>query len=314
MNQLRIPNEIAATIFVLLAGLSAILVAWFFSPKPNKEEGKNLFFEKFSSSLSQGVAERAQLRAKLVEQNVTLESRRLAITEATAALSQSEDKSTQLSLEIKTLRCQLAEASEKSSQSKTERSDSEKGLAGLRQKLKDTEQICVEQKKALQSQIKSLRRELDPVDESPPPDLPYLINEPLQISAPTRPLFARLRGFDGPPEELNKLYGDLKKDGKQSDLHKLPFTVGSSDVSDAAKKALAERLKSASPGSRFLVVGYASTDKNTKDNFELSSRRTSNVAEAVTDVFQGPEESVHAVNFGQTARFSKSEMTPNRIV
>ncbi|MEM1443968.1 MAG: OmpA family protein, partial [Verrucomicrobiota bacterium] len=195
--------------------------------------------------------------------------------------------------------------------------------AELKKQLAAEQENCRAEKAKLNAEIDALRKELDealygdqlkPAGDFPALDLPYLVNDPIQLNRKVRPVFIQLRGVDEEASELEKLYAELTKDGKTSAPHTVPFTVGSAEVTEEESGKLKEKLQDLPEGARFLVVGYASTDGDAKSNYELSSQRASSVASAIAAHEGVPEDSVQAVYFGQTKRFSATEMAPNRVV
>ena len=81
---------------------------------------------------------------------------------------------------------------------------------------------------------------------------------------------------------------------------------------DAESRERIRTLVSESPDSRFLAIGYASTDGSQDRNRELSSRRALATAEAIAEA--RPNHPVEAVYFGQTQRFDLNRRAANRVV
>ena len=99
-------------------------------------------------------------------------------------------------------------------------------------------------------------------------------------------------------------------DGKNRDIHLVPFDVGLSAVVGKEEQDLKTGLNNTDKNSRFLVVGYASTEGDVASNRKLSSRRASNVVQKIAAVPGVPQDQVKAIYFGQTSRFNAKYLSP----
>lgn len=139
-----------------------------------------------------------------------------------------------------------------------------------------------------------------------------MIRAPEALSPEARPIFDALRAApDSPPTALPDLYTDIGRDHGGRLAISLPFAAGSAELDERAREEI-RALVSASPHSRYLAIGYASTDGSESGNRELSSRRALAAAECVAAC--GPTHPVEAVYFGQTDRFDPRRRAANRIV
>lgn len=139
-----------------------------------------------------------------------------------------------------------------------------------------------------------------------------MIRSPEALSPVTRPIFEALRASpDAPPTALPDLYTTIARDHGGRLAISLPFAAGSAALDDQAHEEI-RALVSASPQSRYLAIGYASTDGSESGNRDLSSRRALAAAECVAAC--GPAHPVEAVYFGQTNRFDSRRRAANRIV
>ncbi|MEM6279866.1 MAG: OmpA family protein [Verrucomicrobiota bacterium] len=359
MAGLTIRNEVGATVFSVLSGLSILFfAAWVFSPggcaRPQDPPISPVPVTEKADANSSGESlavtraeweEETSRRAALALQLRESEEARVALVEELEALTAAHSGANEqlnswnslLSSEgsegesVATVLAKMAALQEQNANLKAQLEESaEIDLEALtsentelKEKLESERKACREAKKKLESEIDSLRKELDetlygdqlkPAGDFPALDLPFLVNDPLQLNRRVRPVFIQLRGAEEEESEIEKLYREITKDGTVSAPHTVPFTVGSSDVTAEESGILAEFLNKIPKGARFLVVGYASTDGDAKSNYELSSKRASRVAAALAGDEKVSDESVQAVYFGQTKRFSATEMAPNRIV
>lgn len=279
-----------------------------------------LELEESKTALSSLESELEALRAKHAEADAQISGWKASFGGDVASVesaAETQEKLKALRAKNKTLTAQLAESA------KADLKALEEENGELRKTLAAERKSCREAKATLNAEIDTLRKELDkelygeqlkPAGDFPALDLPYLVNDPIQLNRKVRPVFIKLRGMKEEESELKKVYEALTKDGKTSALHKVPFEVGSSEVKEAEDKKLNELLQDSPEGARYLVVGYASTDGDAKSNYELSSKRASSVATKLASIKGIPEDAVQAVYFGQTQRFSATEMAPNRIV
>lgn len=140
---------------------------------------------------------------------------------------------------------------------------------------------------------------------------PLLIEEPGSLSESARPVFETLQTIDESPGDLPKAYDDISQETGGQLAITIPFPAGSASL-DAESRERIRTLVSESPDSRFLAIGYASTDGSQDRNRELSSRRALATAEAIAEA--RPNHPVEAVYFGQTQRFDLNRRAANRVV
>jgi len=343
MAGFKIRNDIGATVFAVLSGFSALFfTVWIFSASgcsgPEKEATINpvpitageltaLEAELASAkaSLEAESSRRSEMAMNLRESRqaaATLEAEKTkwnaAKQELASELESLEGRLSALATEKQTLTAQLAEASNSDAAAlKIE-------VAGLKEELDSEREACRAAKSALNAEIDKLQTGLDQAlygdqlkpaaGDFPALTLPFLVNEPIKLDRKVRPVFIELRGMGESEADLQKAYEKISRDGKTRAIHKVPFESGSAEVVAAETAKLKELLKESSKGAKFLVVGYASTDGDPKSNHELSSKRASSVAAKLAGIEGVDKDSVQAVYFGQTKRFSSSDMAPNRIV
>jgi len=315
MSSFRIPDSTGATVFALLAGLAALFLgAWLLESNGSSNPAlaslsgadSTSQVQELEGELEAESARRADLAARLREQENEAERLKSELEDANAVVQTLRSDKEQLSDKLESAQEKLERQREQADeQLEQARSDLDRKTASVEDELAQARR---ERDEALHGDA------LEPAGEFDQLDLPYLVNDPIQLSAPVRPLFIRLREYDGGAEDREKLYKKLTENGKRSALHQVSFEGGSSDISEEELDSLAEKVSDVPGDARFLVVGYASTDGEASANYELSSRRASEVAEAIAEEFDGPDAAVEAVYFGQTARFNAEKMAPNRVV
>ncbi|MEM9016732.1 MAG: OmpA family protein [Verrucomicrobiota bacterium] len=309
MARFSIPNEVGATVFAILSGLSAIfLTAWAFGPGGcANHEGKKITPVPLAGGISEEEFAAANARAEE-------EAARRA--ELAAALQKSRSEIEYLSNVNGGLLDRIATLEK-------ETAGQEELLAKKSAQLAAAKESSASTKAALRTKVSGLQRQLDtalygdqlkPAADFPPLDLPFLVNNPIDLNQAVRPLFIRLREFKGGPDEMEKIYGELTEDGKTEALHQVLFESGSAEIGGEESGKLSELVADSSKAAKFLVVGYASVDGDAKANYELSSKRASAVATAIAAASKLGESAIQAVYFGQTKRFSETEMPPNRVV
>lgn len=368
MADFRISNEVGASVFAVLSGLTALfLTAWIFgaggcSSPPNPQiSSDSAELTKLKAALAEKSDRLAEANAKLKDsQEVTkalsakasalqakwkdadVDGLKIDIKNLEAKLKESANRqdamkarfsvgTTELKGRISSLEQKLntlgeekialvAKASKHSGKNADELTEQLQALQGQLQK---EQKDCASAKAALQKQIDELRSSLDQAEygeqlkravDFPALDLPLLVNDPAKLNPAVRPLFIRLRSMGDTPQDREKLYAELGKEGKTKPLHLVPFASGSAEIVDAEQKKLEGQLTSVEKGAKYLVVGYASTDGEAKANYELSSNRASIVAQLVASLAKAGGDSVQAVYFGQTKRFSAIDLPPNRVV
>ncbi len=199
-------------------------------------------------------------------------------------------------------------------------------LAALKKSSAEKEKNCQTQQAKLSKEIADLKKQLadalakvtemktaiflKPASDLPGLDLPLLVNDPNKLNPEFKPPFIRLREMADNTTAREKVYAEVAKEGKFQVLLRVPFQNASAYVSGEFQGKIKELVKNAGKGSKFLVVGYASTDGSADSNQKLSSQRASNVAQQISD---GADSNTQAVYFGQTSRFS-AELPPNRVV
>lgn len=334
MADFTIRNDIGAAVFAILSGLSALFfTAWIFLPDEDTVAKQELPI----SPVPATEAEVSELKAKLSAAQKDLEAESVRRAELALQLSQSREAAVAYESEkaeligtkerllesrqalqgrVQALTARLSEASA------TGGAGLKKEVARLKKQIESERKACNDAKASLNAEIEKLQAGMDqalygdqlkPAGDFPALDLPYLVNDPIKLNRKVRPVFIQLRGMKE-SGDLKKVYEKISKDGKATALHKVPFESGSAEVTAAETKKLAELLKGSPKGAKLLVVGYASTDGDAKSNYELSSKRASSVATKLASIEGVEKQSVQAVYFGQTTRFSEAEMAPNRIV
>lgn len=171
----------------------------------------------------------------------------------------------------------------------------------------------------LRREVLTLREKLQILAQPPvapplatPPLETAIIRAPEDLSTATRPIFDALRALPSDSSaSLPGAYANITRDLGGRLAITLPFAADSADLDDRARQEI-RALVSASPQSRYLAIGYASTDGSESGNRELSSRRALAAAESVAAC--GPAHPVEAVYFGQTSRFDPYRRAANRIV
>ena len=136
------------------------------------------------------------------------------------------------------------------------------------------------------------------------------------LAASSRQLLKRLDAIGDDPTKLRESYGGGAEAGDQSGTRPVAsvlLEVGSDEVSAADSSKLKAIAEKAADGTRFLVVGYASTDGDAASNAELSKQRAAAVAKVISANFD-PKDRVEVIYYGQTKRFSREELAPNRVV
>ena len=373
MADFRIKDEVGASVFAILSGLSLLfLTAWIFGsggcarthhPKISSVPDQTERYSTLEANLAEESKRRAELaselnsaknrnvklaaevsrlreridnsdvaglkleisnlKARLEEENTREDSLRARLVsirkEKEGRIRDLEQKLNALGAEKNALNAKLASASQ--SGSGTE--ELQKQIATLKKQIEEKEKKCSEEKAALRKEIQDLKSSLDQAKygnqlkravDFPELDLPLLVNDPANLNPEVRPLFIRLRSMGDSPENREKVYAELAKEGKTEALHIVPFSSGSAEVASTEKEKLAEKLKSNPKSAKYLVVGYASVDGEPKANYELSSNRASNVAQQVAELAKLTGSDIQAVYFGQTKRFSTSDLDPNRVV
>ena len=324
MASFSIRNEVGATVFAVLAGLSALFfTAWLFSPAGEPDETGTLL-----SPVPGSAAARAAAEKQAAE-----------LAEARAQLSQESARRAELAMQLKETREQARTQQERIQALKAELEAAGKAkaqVATLRKELQSREEQIVAGKKAreeekarLRAQVESWKKKAEsgtdeqaattnkpstpPAPALPQLDFPLLVNSAANLQPDFAALFEGLGRVDGGPEQRETIYAELKKSGKNSDIHLVPFQVGSSEVVAEEVDVLKKLLTDIPDSTRFFVVGYASTDGDPASNRKLSSERASKVAQKVVDLSGISQENVQAFYFGPTKRFDASNLPPNRV-
>ena len=133
------------------------------------------------------------------------------------------------------------------------------------------------------------------------------------LTSSSRELLARLDGIGDDPAKLRDLYDGDPEQGGKTPATSVQFGVGSHSVSAAKREELEAIAKGVDDSTRFLVVGYASTDGSAASNASLSNRRADAVAKEISAVIS-PSDRIEVIYFGQTKRFDNKRLSPNRIV
>lgn len=253
------------------------------------------------------------VRIKILEAEKKALEERLARGQAMAAapvspeVTQLKEKNQSLASQVAKLTADAAAMNAVSAELNKLKEENKKLAASADQQKKLSAEI-----ESLKSQVFSFKNteKLKAAVSGPALDLPLLINDPASLDTRLMPLFAELRGIPDTLEAKTALYAEIAKRGKAAPVMQVKFTAGNSEVSEPDRIAL-RKLMEANPGSKFLVVGYASVDGDPKANYELSSRRASQVASHIAGESKNGQ--VQAVYYGQTRRFSPYD-APNRIV
>jgi outer membrane protein OmpA-like peptidoglycan-associated protein len=120
----------------------------------------------------------------------------------------------------------------------------------------------------------------------------------------------RLEGTD--PNALAGKYGLLAEQLQARPLRSIDFETGSSQLTTEEVATIRNEVASSEPGSYLLVVGYASTEGNFKDNRQLSANRATAVASQV-NLVKKPNQKVRAVFLNETDRFSREHPEHNQV-
>ena len=238
-------------------------------------------------------------------------------------------KSASMEKEIGALKKQLADAQKAATAGMSAKADAQKKeLDALQKKFAAAAKACEDEKTKLNSEVTKLKAEVASLKKasmpsSPKPaaapslpqlDFPMLVSDPTKLSPAFAGLFQSLNQVKGGPEEREKIYEEIKKGGKNSDIHLVPFDVGSAEISAKEGATFAAKLKDTPKNEKFFVVGYASKDGDAASNRKLSSERASKVAQRIVELTGVPANNVSAVYFGQTTRFNLKYLSPNRVV
>ncbi|MEM7697237.1 MAG: OmpA family protein [Verrucomicrobiota bacterium] len=200
----------------------------------------------------------------------------------------------------------------------------EKQLKAQIEELRGKIQAVQGREKQLQAQVGSLKMELGDsgdIDDGvkagvfyPDLELPFFANRPVLLNRDLRPLFVRLRGIEDTATAREKLYRELADEGNALPLDTVSFERASITVTADEAADLAAKMKGGPKDAKYLVVGYASVDGDPASNYRLSASRASQVAEELAELTGLGEDSIQAVDFGQTQRFDAKNLAPNRIV
>lgn len=106
-------------------------------------------------------------------------------------------------------------------------------------------------------------------------------------------------------------YATFSEQIKANVRESINFKTGSTQIALEHEAHIEDMVKSADPNSFFLVVGYASTSGDSKNNEELSSRRATRVASMV-NYRKGKDHGVQAVYLGEGKRFGPED-SPNQV-
>ncbi len=106
-------------------------------------------------------------------------------------------------------------------------------------------------------------------------------------------------------------YATFSEQIKANVRESINFKDGSAQIALEHEAHIEDMLKSANPNSFFLVVGYASTSGDSKNNKEFSSRRATRVASMV-NYHKGKDHGVQAVYLGEGKRFGPED-SPNQV-
>lgn len=341
MAGFKIESELGATVFSILSGLSALFfTAWVFSPGGCAGPKKPVI-EPVPVATAEAEALRLQLAA--AEQSLQAEAGRR--TDLALQLRETQDRLAGLESELTTLRTAQTGAATEAAELRAQSEALSAKNAELNAKLKESgaldaaalsaevarltgelageRKACAAAKAELTAEVGNLQQKLDqalygeqlkPAGDFPALDLPFLVNDPIELHRKVRPLFIGLRGVKEEDAKLDETYAKLSAGGSTSAIHRVPFASGSAEVVPAETAKLRELLKDTPKGAKFLVVGYASADGDAKSNHELSSQRASSVAATLAEIEGIDGGAVEAVYFGQTKRFSATDMAPNRVV
>ncbi len=285
-----------------------------------------------------------KLRAELAEAKKAMAA---AATSAGEEAAMREKEKAKLQARVKALESELESntrkmaSAEKSAEANIQAlTDEKKSLAemvkGLRQEVESSSQELAESRRwkeknrrleadlaAATSRIDELTGEvtvlksgaiLAAAAEIPELDFPFLVEDPKNLDGRMLPLFADLRKVPDDPKARQRSYRELERAGGGKRVATVNFDSGSATVAAPDRKTLGALLTGAAENTRFLVVGYASTDGNPESNAVLSSERASAVAQIIAGDGPDQRKKVQAVYFGQTSRFSVEEPSPNRIV
>ena len=133
------------------------------------------------------------------------------------------------------------------------------------------------------------------------------------LAQDSQALLARLDAIGDDPAKLRALYDGDPEQGGARPATSVQFGVGSDVVSAAKRNELRAIAEGVDEGTRFLVVGYASTDGSAASNAALSNKRAESVARELAAIVS-PSDRVEAIYYGQTKRFSSKRLSPNRVV
>jgi outer membrane protein OmpA-like peptidoglycan-associated protein len=121
---------------------------------------------------------------------------------------------------------------------------------------------------------------------------------------------SRLETVD--PDELQVNYERIGQELRARVIDSVSFTTGSTEIDPPQAASVRAAMAGTSEGSFILVVGYASKTGTFDLNKSLSSGRATGVADLVVPVAK-PGQMVRAVFFGQTDRFSSSDVYDDQI-
>ena len=132
-----------------------------------------------------------------------------------------------------------------------------------------------------------------------------------EVSERARTFAQSLAGISGGDDEsLNQAYAELSKDGKARFVDRIYLELNQTELPAEDAARIQEKMKALGDATYF-SVGYADTSGDAQQNRVLSYQR----AQAVGGWLKANSESqVETFSMGETDRFSKTELAPNRVV
>ncbi len=110
---------------------------------------------------------------------------------------------------------------------------------------------------------------------------------------------------------MENAYARIETEFNAKVVESARFATNSADLKKEHESHIKEVTLEANPNSFFLVVGYASTIGDVKNNRDLSERRSKRVASTVNYLKKSKQE-VQAVFLGETNRFGPEDL-PNQV-
>ncbi len=135
-----------------------------------------------------------------------------------------------------------------------------------------------------------------------------------EVSERARSFAEQLAGISGGNEEaLNEAYAELSKDGKARFVDRIYLETNQTELPAEDAQRIQDKIKALEGEATFFSVGYADTSGDAQQNRVLSYQRAQAVGSWLKANAAG-DSAVETFSMGETDRFSKSDLAPNRVV